>query len=177
MIERTQTIQIKAPFSKGFVDARGNNRIPEQYSPYLRNVRIENGITTIRPWYASKIASNIGTYIRWMASNNSTLYVVTNTAFQSLNLTTGAYTSIWAVPADTDVNILTYDKYTIVYTWWDSYVYDGSSFAVNGTEAAAADLRFWTSFAWYTLGPAGKCCIWWIINCNMTCYTYSWYWW
>lgn len=35
-------------FSKGLCSNYGDNRMPRQYSPDLRNVRIENGVTIPR---------------------------------------------------------------------------------------------------------------------------------
>ena len=45
----TSEIVIEKAFSKGFVQDKARNNIPQYFAGYLRNARIKNGGITIRP--------------------------------------------------------------------------------------------------------------------------------
>jgi hypothetical protein len=48
MIEDIKITALKAPFSKGIVMDKGVHLMPEQYTPYAKNIRIKNSTTTKR---------------------------------------------------------------------------------------------------------------------------------
>lgn len=250
-IEGIRTVNLKEPFSMGLIDGNWLTIIPDQYSPYLRNVRVKNNVVTSRPWYASIIESATGTYIRGLVSTQWTMYTCTNSLFQivdttnryiypahditfsadfvtsnvinmdvnavamtTVNFDTDNDTTLaaiatqlqtqfseissativnsWSsdriikiVPADwstvsitniavtswasqptwtfdtgsiwvdNDVDLVSFGKYTIIYTWSTPYYYDWDSLNTVSTVAAGANLRFAEKFAWYTFAAWG----------------------
>ena len=145
-------------FSSWIVDSYWENLMQSANTPNCRNIRLKNWSTTIRKWYTSKIASNVGTKIMGIVTNslNDKLYVVMNKNLYSVNTTTRAYsTAIWAVSTtDTPINFVTYDKYTIILNGEDyPYLYDGSSLSQLGSWNITnwANAGVWTSFADFTI--------------------------
>lgn len=51
MIEDIRLTSLKAPFSKWIVMDKWVHLMPEQYTPYAKNIRIKNWTTTKRKWY------------------------------------------------------------------------------------------------------------------------------
>ena len=142
-------------FSKGLIDDYWNNKMPDPFSPYLRNIRVRNWATIIRKWHVTKVEDSNWTYVRGITANyyNDILLAVRNKQLSEISLTAGTYTDKWAVSTtDKDVNLINYWKYTIVLNWEDyPYVYDWSSVTkLTSSEIEAnANPLFWDVFADY----------------------------
>ena len=50
-IENVTTQFINNAFSKGLIDDKWDNRMPNEYSPDLRNVRVRNNVLSVRKWF------------------------------------------------------------------------------------------------------------------------------
>lgn len=61
MIEGIKLTWLKAPFSKWLVMDKGVHLMPEQYTPYAKNIRIRNWTTTKRSWYSRVVEKAIYT--------------------------------------------------------------------------------------------------------------------
>lgn len=61
MIEDIKLTWLKAPFSKWIVMDKGVHLMPEQYTPYAKNIRIRNWTTTKRSWYSRVVEKAIYT--------------------------------------------------------------------------------------------------------------------
>lgn len=162
MQESFKVLTVDNAFSKWFVEGKGKNKIPPQFSSYLRNARINNGATTQRLWHSSVVTSNIWTYVKWLAKNTNfwieTIFACVNNEFRPIDLTTNNYlTSVWTLNGDTDCNVIQYGKYSIILTWTSlPYVRDWSSFfqvlAANmpNTNTPAVNPIIWETFSNYT---------------------------
>lgn len=107
--EQIKTLPVKEAFSKWFIDDVGLNNIPPQYSWYIRNARISNKSTTIRPWRTTLLSNPYPWYIQGMTYNNGLLF---NANGSLCNL----WWILWPISANNDVNYITYGKYTIILT-------------------------------------------------------------
>ena len=90
LMKRNASIQLKSPFSKWLIDAKGAHLVPEQYSPKLKNVRIVNSTTTVRNGYRSVSADPLGLLnkvVRCLASTTN-LYAVLNQKLYLVNTST-----------------------------------------------------------------------------------------
>jgi len=81
-------------FSKGLFSSPGNNLMPYPYSTDMRNMRIDNGVMTVRKGYRNVVRDNSFVGVSGMTSNNGNVYAVVNGSVKSVNLTAGSFTNI-----------------------------------------------------------------------------------
>lgn len=105
MIEWIRVQAIKAPFSQGIVMDKGVHLMPEQYTPYAKNIRIKSWTTTKRNGYIRVVEKGTETwedpitdyYIDNMISDGSYLYALANSKLYKVdfntNLTMTRYSS------------------------------------------------------------------------------------
>ena len=127
-------------FSKGLFSSPGNNLMPYPYSSDMRNLRIDNGVMTVRKGYRNIVRSNLYTEMSGIASNNGNLYAVVNQNVTSVDLTLGTYTTIGALESKNHVYPLTFNKYTMFLSDSVPYVYDGTSLIPISTVASGTVL-------------------------------------
>ena len=82
-----------AIFSKGMIDAYWNSNMPPEYTPYCRNIRLENWSTIIRKWFSQEVASVVGSNMKGLQANhvNDNLYAVFNKNFYVVDFTNDEY--------------------------------------------------------------------------------------
>jgi hypothetical protein len=130
--------------------------MPRQYSPDLRNVRIENGVTIPRMGSRTVVESSSGARVRGIVSNNGNLYVCANSKLRSVNFTTSAYVDIGNLPNDNRVHPVTFGKYTILLSEDQPYVYDGAALSAVATYSVGTAPRFGATFANFTWIAGGS---------------------
>lgn len=120
MIEWIQITALKAPFSKWIVMDKGVHLMPEQYTPYAKNIRIKNATTTKRKGYTRVVERGKETwqtditepYIDNMISNWNDLFAVCNSKLYKVNFNTDLeMTRYTSQTFSADVSILRYWKY------------------------------------------------------------------
>ena len=173
MIEWIKVQAIKAPFSKWVVMDKGVHLMPEQYTPYAKNIRIKSWTTTKRNGYIRIVSSNdnehfidnmISDWTYLYALSNNKLYKVDfNTALTMTQYTENTYAS--------NVYLLRYWKYllflsentakwyyidTSTWTWWALTITDNAYF------------RFWDVFKQQIY------LVWWWANSNVLYGSRSW---
>lgn len=136
------------PFSKWLCDWAWDNRMPYAYSTDLRNVRIVNQVTTVRKGYKTVVDDIVWTTVRWLASNNWNLYAIVDSKLKRVNFTTNNFDNIGSLSSDTDVNTLTYGKYTMLFTWNRPYIYDWTTLSTLSTFVANITPTIAFSWAW-----------------------------
>lgn len=121
MIEDIKITSLKAPFSKWVVMDKGVHLMPEQYTPYAKNIRIKNWTTTRRKWYTRIADDAVDSWthtkdvaIDNMISDGNYLYALCDgklyKADFNINRTMTRYTSS---TFDSSVYILRYRKYLL----------------------------------------------------------------
>lgn len=120
MIEWIKVQALKAPFSQWVVMDKGVHLMPEQYTPYAKNIRIKSWTTTKRNGYIRVVAKWKETgqtditepYIDNMISDWSYLYALANWKLYKVDfntdLTMTRYTNL---TFDSNVSLLRYWKY------------------------------------------------------------------
>lgn len=127
MIEDIQLTSLKAPFSKWIVMDKGVHLMPEQYTPYAKNIRIKNATTTKRKWYMRivekwKYTTTVDNeettveirdkYIDNMISNGSDLFALCDNKLFKVDFDTDMeMTRYTSLTFDNDVYLLRYWNY------------------------------------------------------------------
>ena len=120
MIEDIKLTSLKAPFSKWIVMDKWVHLMPEQYTPYAKNIRIKNWTTTKRKWYIRIVDSAVETwqsavtdhYIDNMISNGDYLYALCNWKLYKADFNVGrTMTRYTSYTFDSSVSMLRYRKY------------------------------------------------------------------
>lgn len=174
MIEDIKITSLKAPFSKGIVMDKGIHLMPEQYTPYAKNIRIKNSTTTKRAWYIRVVTKWEYTqtvdeeeetvevtdkYIDSMISDWDNLYAICDSKLYKVDFNTDMtmtrYTSYWF---SSDFTILRYWKYLY-------FLSEESArwFAIDTTTATWQALTI-TDPAYFRFGEVYKNCVylaWW----------------
>jgi len=96
-VEWTKEIQINEPFSKGFISDLWQNNMNPSFSPDILNMRIKNWSSVIRKWFRTQVTSAVWTHARGVVANNSTIYLIANSLFHSVDLDAWTYTSKWSL--------------------------------------------------------------------------------
>jgi len=149
-------IEIQWAFTKWFIDDKGRNKIPLQFSWYSRNCRIQNASTTIRRWPLSMYS--LPTPIQWLHMKNSWtgILVVANWNLYLWTSLIGPVPNIWKV------NFIDYGKYTILLTGMKPYVYENLTnllYVVPDANLIASNMVWqipepdpilWASLTWFT---------------------------
>lgn len=121
------------PFSKWLCDWAWDNRMPYAYSTDLRNIRIVNQVSTVRKWFKTIVWTIVWTTIKGLVSNNWNLYAIVDSKLKKVNFTTNDFDDIWDLLNDNDINAITFWTYTILLTWTQPYVYDGTTLSQIST--------------------------------------------
>lgn len=156
---KVQTIPIKDAFSWWLIDWYGRNKIPTNYSSYLRNARIENKALTVRKWYKTIVTDTVSTHVRGIKGNSiqNKLVCASNSKLKLINLTTNTVSDIGSIGTDTNVNIFNHWKYSIILTWVSKpYVYDGTTLTLLTTTAPDENVLIWVPFSWFTVVAGNK---------------------
>lgn len=127
MIEWIKITSLKAPFSKWIVMDKGVHLMPEQYTPYAKNIRISNSTTTKRKWYVRVVKkwkyeeTTNGTtstvevtdkFIDNMISDWTYLYAVCDGKLYKVDFNDDmTMTKYWDHTLNSDVYALRYGKY------------------------------------------------------------------
>lgn len=127
MIEWIEIKSLKAPFSKWIVMDKGVHLMPEQYTPYAKNIRIKNATTTKRKWYFRVVNKWVYTdtvdeeeqtvtvedkYIDNMISNGEDLFVLCDNKLWKVDFDIDMKMTRYTSQAfSSDVSILRYWKY------------------------------------------------------------------
>lgn len=123
MIEDITLTSLKAPFSRWIVMDKGVHLMPEQYTPFAKNVRIRNATTTKRNWYSRVVNKAIYTdddetievtdkFIDNMISDWDNLYAVCDWKLYKVNFNNEKTMEIATTCTfDSDVSVLKYWKY------------------------------------------------------------------
>lgn len=109
MIEDIKITWLKAPFSKWIVMDKGVHLMPEQYTPYAKNIRIKNGTTTRRLWYSRVVE-------KWVYTEP-----VTETETETETATETATETVTETETETETEVEVTDKYI------DNMVSDGDN--------------------------------------------------
>lgn len=149
---------IEGIFAKWLIDSKGSHRFSSAFSPYLRNIRIENESLTVRPWFYEVFQSSDTGKVQGIASAGGTLYAIYSQDLYSVDLTaeTDTKVSTSTLTSDSKVDTLVHGKYLIILTG-DSLpkVRDtaGSTrTALTNTNIETwSNPRFWTVFLDFTV--------------------------
>ena len=143
----------ESPFSWGMVDNSISLFLKDEYSPYLRNARLDGQATIIRPWHsliatltAGAYPKGIGSYLRASAANDVLVIRHNTSGTQKLYTmtTAGALTSI------TTAALVASDNRMIYQNIWDViYCMNGSDLLgkLNGTTYTTVTASTPASFA------------------------------
>lgn len=132
------------PFAKWLCNGAWDNRMPYSYSTDLRNMRIQNQVSTVRKGYKTVVDDIVWTTVKGIASNNSNLYVAVDSKLKSVDITNWNYTNIWNLPNNNDTNIITFGKYSIILTGGQPYVYDWTTlYPVTQSTSSVAFTGSW----------------------------------
>ena len=123
-------------FSKGLFSSPGNNLMPYPYSSDMRNLRIDNGVMTVRKGYRNIVRDNSFHEMSGIASNNGNLYTIVNQHVKQVDLSAGTYSEIGMLENTNHVYPLTFNKYTMFLSDSVPYVYDGTSLIPISTVAS-----------------------------------------
>lgn len=155
MIEDITITSLKAPFSKWIVMDKGVHLMPEQYTPYAKNIRIKNATTTKRKWYmrvANGASAHIDEITNLVATESALLAVCENTVTWYDELYTVMFNAAQQLQLYSATNI-PHNSYIIRFwdyliclqensaKWYYFNVSDGSSWALTITDNAY--FRFW----------------------------------
>lgn len=173
MIEWIQVQALKAPFSKWVVMDKGVHLMPEQYTPYAKNIRIKSWTTTKRNWYVRVVSSNDNEhFIDNMISDWSNLFALSDNKLYKVDfnsaLTMTRYTES---TFDDNVYLLRYWKYLLFLSentakW---YYIDTTSWTWGAlTITDNAYFRFWDVFKQQIY------LVWWGANSNILYGSRSW---
>ena len=149
-VEWIKTLVVNDVFSKWYIQPTGEYTMLSSFSPYCRNIRLNNQNTIVRPWFrtVAKDETIVSKSIKWITSNEN-LYVALNSKLKSVDLTTGVYTDIGTLAGDYDYNFVNYGKYTICCDGVGyPYLYDGTTFSqyTSSNIDVTALPRFWDAF-------------------------------
>lgn len=129
---RNRFISINGTFSKWFIEDKGRNKTPISFAWYTKNVRIQNWCTTIRKWISESLT--LPGQIRGMHVTNTTTW---SSASYKLLTVAGTilydqlWTNLWTITWTWKVNFISYGRYTVILTWWTTYVYSQSWWLVT----------------------------------------------
>jgi len=143
---KVQTIVIKDAFSWWLIDGYGRNKLPTNYSSYLRNARIDNKALTVRKWYKTLIENAEGTNVKWIIGNSiqNKLLCVNDSKLKEINLNNNTLTDLGNIGIDTKVNMFNHGKFVIILTWTNKfYVYDGNTFIEGSVYTPAKLVSSW----------------------------------
>ena len=162
MIEDITVTPLKAPFSKWIVMDKGVHLMPEQYTPYAKNIRIKNATTTKRKGYV-RVADgdwtidsiygmvSITTPATWV---QNLLVLWDDWKLYKVNFDNGqTITEVASTTFNTESYILKYWKYLFFLNEWYNkwYYFDWT----NGTYGALTI----TDNAYFRFGEVYKHCV------------------
>lgn len=123
-----QDIDIKKWGEKLLCNSISRNKIPAEYLSVSKNARIVDRCITKRLGTKTKVTRTAITWaIQWITYNQQPLVVMDGKLYK-INETTRAETDLWAIGSTDKVNMITYGKYTLIFTGIGyPRVYDGAS--------------------------------------------------
>lgn len=134
MIEDIKITALKAPFSKWIVMDKGVHLMPEQYTPFAKNIRVRNSTTTKRNWYMRIVEKAIE--IEPITPTETETETATETPTETATETATETETSTETETETEVEIT--DKYidNMISDWDDLYALcDGKLFKVNFDDA------------------------------------------
>ena len=158
MIEWIKVQAIKAPFSQGIVMDKGVHLMPEQYTPYAKNIRIKSWTTTKRNGYIRVVDKGKETwednvteeYIDNMISDWTDLYALADGKLYKVDFSTDlSMTRYTSSTFDADVSLIRCRKYLIFLSentnkWYylDTSAWTGWALTITDN----AKFRFWEMY-------------------------------
>lgn len=151
MIEGVYVEALKLPFSKGMATDYGEHLMPPSYSPFSKNVRVNNSTIVRRKWYRKIASVNNNTPVKNLISAWGHLYAIVWTTFYEVDLEdwtfTQKITDVWD-----NVSAVVFWNYIILCNGED----DGRVFDIAQDTAvpmthmySGAKPRFWETY-WYS---------------------------
>lgn len=121
-----QDIDIKKWGEKLLCNSISRNKIPAEYLSVSKNARVVDKCVTKRLGTKTKATwGDITGAIQWITYNNQPLVVMGGKLYK-IDETTRVKTDLWSIGSTDKVNMLTYGKYTLIFTGiWYPRVYDG----------------------------------------------------
>ena len=173
MIEWIEIKSLKAPFSKWIVMDKGVHLMPEQYTPYAKNIRIKNATTTKRKWYTRVVQ-------KWIDWNNTptTEKYIDNMVSNWTDLFALCDNKLWKVDFDIDMEMTRYtnqtfnDDVSILRYWKYLFFLDEETakwYALDTTTWTWSALTI-TENAYFRFGDVYKHCVylvWWKDKSNI----------
>ena len=172
MIEDIKIQALKAPFSKWIVMDKGVHLMPEQYTPYSKNIRIKNATTTKRKWYTRVVTASVDWYIDNMISDGDNLFALCDGKLYKVDFNTAmTMTRYTELTFDDNVSLLRYWKYLFFLSentakWYalDTTTWTGSALTI-------------TDNAYFRFGEVYKNCVylaWWNDYANVLYKSRAW---
>lgn len=120
-----QEVNIQKRWTKMLADTISRNKLPPEFLSISQNARIKDWCLTKRPWQKTRVTfSDLLSNVKRI-TYNKTLYIVVDKHLWKVNMTDWTKTDIWSIWDDSNVELLNYGKYIMIFNWvWKPYVYN-----------------------------------------------------
>ena len=148
-----KAINIPNWWTKMLSDTISRNKLPPEFLSIAQNCRIKDWCLTKRPWTKTKVTFSDLIWNSKRITFNKTLYIVVDNHLYKVNLADWTKTDIWSIWTTSEVTLLNYGKYIMIFTWLGyPYVYDGTTLTQT-TSATCPDANpiIADKFTWFTL--------------------------